>query len=118
VPCDGAFDCDTVLSSKWAYIGSIPLSAFGFGYYLTVLLVSIGTLMSLYMPAISGDIAKAWQGLVNGLGLNRLFGYKDSKSKNPLNYFTAPEFLMIITTFGFLFSIYLVIIMAFVLEAW
>lgn len=35
------FDCGKVLESSWAYIGPIPLSVLGMGYYLTVFSLAI-----------------------------------------------------------------------------
>ncbi len=58
------FDCGTVLSSEWAYIGPIPVSVLGILFYLTVLLLGAYHLVMakphplitkfLYFVALSG----------------------------------------------------------------
>jgi uncharacterized membrane protein len=39
--CNAAFKCAEVLSSKWASIGPVPVSALGMFFYLTVFVVAL-----------------------------------------------------------------------------
>lgn len=82
LPCSILHGCETVLTSPWAMVGPIPLSAFGVIFYLLVLalllaiftsngqpvrlmkalsaLVTIGALMSVSFLAIQGFIIGAF----------------------------------------------------------
>lgn len=91
-PCGGSFDCGTVLNSSFSMIGPLPLSVFGMGYYATVLLLSSVIFMS--------DQELVWHVPNSNLKL------------------TPTLALTGLTSFGFAFSILLVGVMAFVLEAW
>lgn len=81
--CAPPFDCGEVLNSQWASIGPIPLSAFGVGYYLSVLIAGSLSLLGIPTPVIS-----------------------------------TKKILLLLTSFGFLFSAVLVGLMAFVIHAW
>ncbi len=87
-PCTGAFKCGAVLNSPWASIGPIPLAAFGLAFYLTFLFVA-----SLHLGEVK---SLEWQG-------RRL----------PVAWV-----LVALGSFGFLFSLYLLGLMAFVIQAW
>ncbi len=80
LPCVVTSNCEVVTNSKYATIGPIPISLFGAGYYLLVVIVSIMVL----------------------------------ETKNPI--WLAR--LGALTWVGFLFSLYLVYIMAIVLKAY
>jgi dihydroorotate dehydrogenase len=92
-PCGAGFDCGTVLNSSYAQIGPIPISALGLLYYSTLFVLGIGIYLEL-------DIVSLF-------------------SNKKLRPYTEPKQLYTtITTFGLFFSLYLVFLMAFVLEAW
>lgn len=80
--CGEGFDCGSVLSSPYAQIGPIPLSALGLGYYATMLI--LGAAFLLEVPAVKN---KTW-------------------------------IVVALTSFGFAFSLLLIGLMAFVIEAW
>jgi len=40
-PCNIHFGCETVLTSTYSLVGSIPLALFGAGFYLAVIVLSI-----------------------------------------------------------------------------
>lgn len=97
-PCADGFACDTVLSSEWASIGPVPISLLGFLFYVTMFLLSCFSFLKLE-PA--REVMK-----------------KLIKSDHPLAQLSNPDLAIALSTFGFLFSIFLVSIMAFVLKAW
>lgn len=80
LPCVVTSNCEIVTNSQYANIGPIPVSLFGAGYYLLVIILSIVVLET-----------------KSSIWLARL---------------------SIFTWVGFLFSLYLVTIMAFVLKAY
>lgn len=84
-PCTAGFECDTVLSSRYANIGPIPVSALGFVYYLSVFSLAI----LLYL-----DVQ-----------------FKRTKA-------TTTDVLRVLTVLGFVFTSYLIILMAYILDAW
>lgn len=84
-PCGAGFDCGQVLNSPWASVGPIPLSALGFLFYTTVLVIACMNFLDIQMPN---------------------------------NVVPAKKMLLIMCSFGFLFSLYLIGVMAFVLQAW
>ena len=92
VACGGWFTCDTVLDSKWASIGPIPISALGLLYYATVLVLAGSLLLELpvHKPLVT-------------LSKKLIPAFPD---------FTLEQLLMALTTFGFGFSLYLIFIMA------
>ncbi len=101
-PCGEGFDCGTVLDSPWASIGPIPLSVIGMFFYLTVFIFAILYFMEIEInPAVRKAAAK--------LSLGAL---------NPIRFLSTFEALQILTTIGFLFSLYLVFIMGVVIKAW
>lgn len=82
-PCHPIFKCNEVLSSPWASIGPIPISAFGLVFYATFLGLGIwlfvgpekqqrlivniirvwgifGALFSSYLVILMGVVIKAW----------------------------------------------------------
>lgn len=93
-PCSPGFQCETVLTSKYAQIGPIPLSVFGLGYYLTVFFLAIANYIDFNFATTS------W--------LKKTFLHKSS----PL------DILLILTTFGLLFSFYLILLMGVIIQAW
>jgi len=99
-PCGTGFDCGTVLNSPWAHIGPIPLAYLGMFFYLTVLVLSTLHFLDLDSGQISKSIQKA---------LPKWF---------PVRSITVFDFLWPLTLLGFLFSLYLVSIMAFVIGEW
>lgn len=100
--CGAGFDCGAVLESKWSSIGPIPLSLLGFLYYTTVFILA--TLLVLEI-----DLNKP---------LNKRFDKFNLKEDNVLRKTNTAELLLLATTFGFGFSIYLVSLMAFIIQAW
>lgn len=97
--CGAGFSCDTVLTSKYAYFGPIPISVFGFLFYGAMLL--LGIFHYLDVPLTKTQIYQKYQIFEHYL-------------QNEPWQFLA--FLLSIA--GFLFTLYLVFIMAFVLQAW
>jgi dihydroorotate dehydrogenase len=102
VACGANFDCESVLTSDWAHIGPIPISALGFLFYAVVLILALLNYLEI-------DIKSAVDNFANKLKL---------KKDNVLRFVTIPELLLIITFFGFLFSLYLMFLMQFVIKAW
>lgn len=102
VACGQGFDCNAVLNSKWASVGGIPLSAFGLIFYVMVWFVAVSMLAGADFSVFGKWIAKR-------LGWGK---------KNPLNFITASEVLLVLAGFGFLFSLYLVFLMGVVIKAW
>lgn len=98
VACGGWFSCNTVLDSKWASIGPIPLSLLGLVYYTTVLILAGSLLLELpiHKPLVT-------------LSKKLLPTFPD---------FTLAQLLMALTTFGFGFSAYLIFIMAVLIKGW
>lgn len=87
-PCQPGFQCETVLTSKWANIGPFPLSMLGIVFYSLVLLVSSAYFLEIREMRIAGK------------------------------RFSLFRILVPLTTFGFFFSLYLVFIMAVLIKAW
>ena len=87
--CQPGFDCGGVLNSPWAKIGPFPIAYLGFFYYLCILTLGILNYMQV-------DLRK----LINQ------------------NWFTPENLLTALTTFGFGFSLYLLMIMGVILKAW
>ena len=87
-PCTRGFQCETVLTSKWAMIGPVPLSMLGVLFYATFFTVNI----------------------LSYLGVETLhFG----KMKVPLRHV-----MLAFGIWGAGFSLYLISIMHFILHAW
>lgn len=101
-PCKPGFACATVLESPWAYIGPIPLSVYGLAYYFSMLTLAV-------MYFMQFDIRKITQ---------KLLPEKDQKLITLIRKMTTREWMMAFSTFGFLFSLYLLSLMAFVIQAW
>jgi uncharacterized membrane protein len=87
-PCQTAFKCETVLTSKWANIGPIPLSVLGIVFYSAMLLLGIANYLEL--PELK-------------LGKKKI---------------EVVHLLALLGVFGFLFSMYLVFLMGVILHAW
>lgn len=100
--CGPGFNCGAVLNSKWSSIGPVPISLLGLLYYLTIF--SLGTLLVLEL-----DIHKSLNLFLDRLKLSK---------KSIFRTITTAEALFLVTTFGVLFSAYLVILMAFIINAW
>lgn len=99
--CGAGFDCGTVLSSQWSSIGPIPLSLLGFLYYTVIFILAI---LNFSEFDLTSFIRKQT---------------KNNKLKSSvINFITVQELLLLITLFGLFFSAYLILIMAFVIEAW
>ncbi|MEX0896072.1 MAG: vitamin K epoxide reductase family protein [Patescibacteria group bacterium] len=92
-PCSEEFQCEKVLTSEYAAIGPIPVSGLGIVYYLAAFILAIFHYLQL-------DLKK--------LPLLRQLPY-------PVR---ALDGLLVVTATGFLFSIYLVVLMAFIIQGW
>ena len=93
-PCTTTFQCETVLTSKYASIGPVPLSVFGLIYYLFIFTLSV-----LLFVDFKFDRAPA--------------------TKRTILRYTSPlELLIVFSSGGILFSAYLIFIMAVILKAW
>jgi uncharacterized membrane protein len=86
--CAPPFQCDTVLNSPWAQLGPLPISAYGLGFYFTFLVLACLLVLEVKSLKI-GSLELPVAKLVRWLGV-----------------------------FGFLFTLYLVILMAFIINAW
>lgn len=93
--CGAGFDCGKVLNSSYANIFGVPLSLFGLFYYLTIFILAI-------MFFLDFDFGK----------------FISNKLKLKKFRITTIELLFLLSSFGLIFSIYLVSIMAFVLKSW
>ena len=100
--CGVGFDCGTVLSSKWASIGPIPLSLLGLFYYSTVFTLGILLVLEFEINTI----------------VNKYLDKLKFPKNTILRTVTTTEAILLVTAFGFLFSLYLIGIMAFVIQAW
>lgn len=94
-PCGNGFNCVAVLSSPYAYIGPIPLSQMGLVYYSLIFVFSVMNFLNIGIQQLP------W--IKNNVLLKRI---------------KAIDVLLILTFFGFIFSLYLVFVMAFVISAW
>ncbi len=90
-PCLPGFQCEVVLRSPYANIGSIPLSALGLVYYAIVF--TLGVLVYLEKPL------PQWLGL-------RKFGA------------TSTDALKAVSVVGLVFSMYLMTLMGVIIHAW
>ncbi len=90
--CGGNFDCGTVLSSPWAHIGPIPLAYIGFIYYLIAFVLGLLHVIDLEAQTITKKLRRFRA--------------------------TPIELLWLLTLFGFVFSLYLISIMAFAIGEW
>ena len=100
--CRPGFACAKVLESPWAYIGPLPLSACGLIYYFAIFSVSSLYLLEYDLKKVTYKIFKKWP----------------NKYTKQIKKYDTRQWLMKLTTFGFLFSLYLVSIMAFIIEGW
>jgi uncharacterized membrane protein len=97
--CGESFDCGTVLSSKYASIGPIPMSFLGLLYYVAVLKLAL-------LHYLESDIL---------LRKTKKFLPVSNQLKTAL---VPQKLLLLLTSLGFGFSMILVGVMAFVIEAW
>jgi uncharacterized membrane protein len=88
VPCSIAHGCETVLTSKYATIGSIPISLLGVGYYVVVMILA-GILLQ-------------------GKKSIKIFNFQ----------FSIFNVLFLFTGLGLLIGLFLVYLQAFVLHAY
>lgn len=100
--CGVGFDCGAVLNSKWASIGPIPLSLLGFLFYCSVFIMSILNFVEFDFSILSNKILSALK----------------IKKSSFLYSITTLDVIVLLTTFGFLFSLYLVFLMGVVIGAW
>lgn len=93
-PCSEGFDCAAVLTSQYAHIGPLSLSNLGIFYYIVILTLAI-------LHYIEFDFGK----------------YKIFKH-SLLEHVQPFDLLLAGTGLGFLVSLYLLSLMAFVIQAW
>jgi dihydroorotate dehydrogenase len=101
-PCGVGFDCGAVLNSEWASIGPIPLAYIGFFYYVFIFCLAILNFTDFDLQIVSKKLA-------DKINLS---------TKNVLRNITTQELLLIVTTFGLLFSLYLIFVMAVLIGEW
>lgn len=94
-PCGNGFNCEAVLTSKYSHIGPLSLANLGLIYYLTMLVLSV-------LNYLDFDLQQ----------------FSFIKKNNFLKRIKVIDLLLIFSTGGFLFSLYLVSLMAFVIQAW
>lgn len=107
-PCNvSGFKCESVLSSEWAHIGPLPISVLGLIFYGSIFLLATLHLTEVNLRPL-------------GTRLAQMFGISDKKAlaAHPLSWITPLDLLTFMGGMGFLFSLYLVILMAFVIKAW
>lgn len=86
--CTPPFQCDTVLSSPWAQIGPLPVSAYGLAFYSTFFVLGCLLVLDTKQITVAGKT------------------------------FSVPTLTRWLGVFGFLFTLYLVTLMAFIINAW
>src|SRR3989338_9501936 len=105
--CGFGFECGRVLNSQWASVGPIPLSAIGLVYYLTIL--SLAAANFLEFPLIKVVITH----------LSQIFNWPWSgQIFRKIGNLSALRVMTYLTSLGLAFSIYLIGIMAFVIQSW
>jgi dihydroorotate dehydrogenase/uncharacterized membrane protein len=93
-PCGAGFDCASVLTSKYAHIGPVSLSNLGVMYYILILILAI-------LNYVEFDLKKF-----------KLF------RSGWLQHVTIFDLLLLATTGGFFFSLYLITLMGFIIQSW
>lgn len=91
-PCSPGFQCEKVLTSSYATIGPIPISAIGMLFYSTMFALAIWSYLALPLPSI--------------LDIFRKRGFQ------------PVDLLQLLSIVGILFSTYLVFVMGVIIEAW
>lgn len=91
-PCSPGFQCETVLQSKWAQIGPVPISALGMAYYAAIFILAVWIYAGLPLPAKPDWFKK--------LGVQPL------------------DCLQVATSIGLGFTAYLVVLMGGIIKAW
>jgi dihydroorotate dehydrogenase/uncharacterized membrane protein len=94
-PCGAGFNCEAVLTSKYAHIGPVSLANIGLLYYFTMFVLSILNYLDFDLQKIS-------------------FIKKNSLLKR----IKVIDLMLILSVGGFVFSMYLVSLMAFIINAW
>ena len=102
VVCGGGFNCNAVLLSDWASIGPLPVSILGLVYYTFLFLLGLSHYLEFDISKLLKTVTKKFK----------------ITSVSSLNFASPLELMLILTSFGLFFSIYLVLLMAFVIEAW
>src|SRR3989344_2175069 len=69
IPCPITGECETVLISKYATVGPIPVALFGALYYLTLLILAIVYLDTENLKALRLATLLTWAGLITSLTL-------------------------------------------------
>lgn len=87
-PCTAHFQCERVLISKWSQVGHVPLSLFGLGFYVVIF----------------------------GLALALYFGYERFQYRG--FKFPTNLLLVLVASWGAVFSWFLIFIMGVVLQSW
>lgn len=100
-PCNIGSDCGAVLSSPWAQIGPIPVSAFGVVFYAVVLLLAA-------LQLVEWNPKKLFTSLFAKLGLSK---------NHPFMHISLSELLLLITFCGAIISTFLVFLMAVVIKS-
>lgn len=101
-PCQFNSDCEAVLNSSWASIGPIPVASLGLLYYTFLFVLSLLVLGEYNERKLLAKVG----------ALTHL------PPTHSLRFSTIPELLVIITRIGLLFSLYLLTLMAFVINQW
>jgi uncharacterized membrane protein len=116
--CGTNFSCNTVLGSNYAYIGSIPISAFGFLFYAVML--GLGIFHYLELPLTE---TKNYKKMVSRLSkstapdfFKKVLAMQQQQQHLANQPWQFMAFMLSIA--GFLFTLYLVFVMAVVLQAW
>lgn len=113
--CGAGFECDLVLTSSYAYIGPIPLAALGLFFYLTMFGLAIAHYLELPITPLK-KITNWKKSLFKSLNLQKTaFETARLYFERNLSWMWVIFGLAI---FGFLFSAYLVSLMAFVIGSW
>lgn len=100
--CGAGFDCGTVLTSKWASIGPVPVSLLGVLFYATALVLA--SLNLLEVPLFPSKV--------------RLTVLKNLTPLNSWQLLSPLQVLVVLSWGAVLFSGFLVFLMAVVIKSW
>lgn len=90
-PCTATHGCEKVLTSDFAYIGPIPIAAFGIGYFVLVMILSILLIQNFQKKAFNILMLLTASAFAAGVGLVSIQAFV---LKAFCQYCLAAEFLM------------------------
>lgn len=118
--CGQGFDCGKVLSSSWAHIGPVPISVFGMLFYTTMIVLGVLHYLEIPFESTRKQLKRLsdWK-----LAAISSFSKKSATQLAPhFNAYVAwlswQKIAFLLSIAGALFTVYLVVLMAFVIKAW